>query len=192
MHTAPQSLLVRSRSWVRHLGFIFNLFSQTLAWTIHLQYNANIAHIIDFGLSKEFRDPTTHAYIPLKKGLGLIGTTAFASINSHLGLELGRQDDLESLAYVLFYFLWGFFPWQGLKLKGQEILKSKQGITTHALFHGLPPKLRTFFKHCCSLSFKDKPNYDHFCDIFNSLLAKEEFQGDVEFNWDLADAKILG
>ena len=62
----------------------------------------------------------------------------------------------------------------------------------HALFHGLPPELCAFFEHCRSLSFEDKPDYDHFCNLFDSLLAKEGFSGDVEFNWDLADAKILG
>ena len=72
--------------------------------------HASTVYLIDFGLSKEFRDPDTHLHIPLNKDVGLIGTTAFASINSHLGLELGRQDDLESLAYVLFYFIWGFLP----------------------------------------------------------------------------------
>jgi len=65
-----------------------------------------------------------HLYIPLNKGLGLIGTTTFASINAHLGLELGRQDDLESLAYILFYFLWGFLPWQGVA-EEQNILEGK-------------------------------------------------------------------
>jgi len=153
--------------------------------------HANTVHVIDFGLSKEFRDPNTHAHVLFKKGLGLVGTAAFASINSHLGLELGRRDDLESLAYILFYFLWGFLPWQGLK-KGEGILKSKQEITTHALFHGLPPELHAFFEHSRLLSFEDKPDYDHFCNLFDSLLAKEGFPGDVEFDWDLADAKIPG
>jgi len=51
---------------------------------------ANIVYLIDFGLSKEYRDPNTHAHIPFNTGLGLVGSTTFASINSHLGLELGR------------------------------------------------------------------------------------------------------
>jgi len=154
--------------------------------------HANIVHLIDFGLSKEFRDPNTHVHIPFNKGLGLIGTAAFASINSHLGLELGRRDDLESLAYMLFYFLWGFLPWQGLGLKGDDIVESKRGITTLPLFQGLPLELRMFYDHCRSLSFKSKPNYDHCFQLFDSLLAKEGFQGNVEFDWDLADANIPG
>ena len=154
--------------------------------------HAKIVHFIDFGLSKEFRDPNTYLHIPFKKGLGLIGTAAFASINSHLGLELGRRDDLESLAYVLFYFLWGSLPWQGLGPKGKDILKSKQGIATLDLFHELPPEFRTFFEHCRSLSFDGKPNYDHLYHLFDNLLAKEGLRNEVTFDWDGAEAKTPG
>jgi serine/threonine protein kinase len=87
--------------------------------------HANVVHLIDFGLSKEYRDPDTHLHMPFNKGLGFTGTATFASINSHLGLELGRRDDLESLTYILFYFLWGFLLWQGLGIEGQDILESK-------------------------------------------------------------------
>ena len=87
--------------------------------------HASIVYLIDFGLSKEYRDPNTHQHIPFNNGLGFIGTAAFVSINSHLGSELGRRDDLESLAYVLFYFLWGFLPWQGSRPEEQEFLESK-------------------------------------------------------------------
>ena len=44
---------------------------------------ANLVHLIDFGLSKEFRNPKTHAHIPYKQGLGLTGTATFASINPY-------------------------------------------------------------------------------------------------------------
>jgi serine/threonine protein kinase len=152
--------------------------------------HANVVYVIDFGLSKEYRCPNTYAHIPFKKGLGFTGTLAFASINSHLGLELGRRDDLESLAYMLFYFLWGFLPWQGLGLKEDDIVESKRGIATLPLFQRLPLELRMFFDHCRSLSFEDEPDYDHFFNLFDSLLVKEGFEGNVEFDWDLADANI--
>ena len=152
--------------------------------------HASIVYLIDFGLSKEYRDPNTHQHVPFKNGLGFIGTAAFASINSHLGLELGRRDDLESLGYVLFYFLWGFLPWQGLRSEGQEILESKRGIATLDLYRELPPEFRMFFEHCRSLPFDGKPNYDHFCHLFDNLLVEEGPQGDVTFDWDVADTKI--
>ena len=151
--------------------------------------HTNIVHLIDFGLSKQFRDPNTHVHIPFKKGLSFTGTTTFTSINSHLSFELERRDDLESLTYILFYFIWGFLPWQGLSVEGQNILESKQGITTLALFHGLLLELHMLFEHSRSLSFEEKPNYDHFCHLFDELLVNEGFQGDVEFDWDHANTK---
>ena len=152
---------------------------------------ANIVHLIDFGLSKEYRDPNTHVHIPFNTGLGFIGTATFASINSHLGLELGRRDDLESLAYMLFYFIWGFLPWQGLGL-GDDVVESKRGVTTHPSFQGLPMELRMFFEHCRSLPFDGRPNYEHFNRLFDSFLVKEGPQSDVEFDWDVAGAKNRG
>ena len=88
--------------------------------------HAAVVYLIDFGLSKEYRDPSTYEHISCKTNLGLTGMATFASINSHLGLELGRRDDLESLAYVLIYFLRGSLPWQGLPSRSKDILKRKQ------------------------------------------------------------------
>jgi hypothetical protein len=48
-----------------------------------------MVYLIDFGLSKEYRDPSTYEHIPCKTNLGLTRMATFASINSHLGLELG-------------------------------------------------------------------------------------------------------
>jgi serine/threonine protein kinase len=107
--------------------------------------HANVSHIIDFGLSKEFRDPRTRLHIPRGNTLGLTGTATFASIHSHLGLELGRRDDLESLAYILVYFLCGSLPWQGLDSEGSDLVaESKQQTSTHDLCYGLPLELHTF------------------------------------------------
>jgi serine/threonine protein kinase len=145
-------------------------------------------HLIDFGLSKEYRDSRTHAHIPYKKDLGFAGTAVFASINSHLGLELGRRDDLESLAYILLYFLWGFLPWQGLEK--EDMLESKRTISTYNLFHELPTEFHAFLDHCRSLSFDGKPNYDYFLTLFNNLLSREVFQNDMTFDWDAAGGKI--
>jgi len=46
-----------------------------------------MVYIIDFGLSKRFRNPKTGDHIPFKEGKGLTGTVRYASLNATRGFE---------------------------------------------------------------------------------------------------------
>lgn len=152
---------------------------------------ASVVYLIDFGLSKEFRDPNTHEHIPFSDSLGFAGTAMFASIHSHHGQELGRQDDLESLAYVLIYFLCGSLLWQGLSCldgSGNHIVaEKKEEMSSHELCHGLPVEFSSFLDYSHLLSFDAKPNYQYFFNLFDNLLLQQSLDGphpNLVFDWD--------
>ena len=93
--------------------------------------HCNQLYIIDLGLVKKFRDSRTRQHIPYRDDKSLTGTARYASINAHIGIELSRRDDMESVGYVLLYFIRKSLPWQGLragtkKQKYERISEKKQ------------------------------------------------------------------
>lgn len=139
---------------------------------------ANQVNIIDFGLAKKYRDPKTHIHIPYRENKNLTGTARYASINTHLGIEQSRRDDIESLGYVLLYFLRGSLPWQGLKAatkkqKYEKISEKKMATPIEVLCKGFPIDFTTYFNYCRSLRFDDKPDYSYLRKLFRDLFGRE-------------------
>ncbi|KAL6840528.1 hypothetical protein ACP4OV_030338 [Aristida adscensionis] len=151
---------------------------------------ANQVYIIDFGLAKKYRDTSTHQHIPYRENKNLTGTARYASVNTHLGIEQSRRDDLESLGYVLMYFLRGSLPWQGLKAgtkkqKYEKISEKKVATSIEALCRGYPTEFASYFHYCRSLRFDDKPDYSYLKRLFRDLFIREGFQFDYVFDWTI-------
>ncbi|KAK4780990.1 hypothetical protein SAY87_017096 [Trapa incisa] len=151
---------------------------------------ASQVYIIDFGLAKKYRDTSTHQHIPYRENKNLTGTARYASMNTHLGIEQSRRDDLESLGFVLMYFLRGSLPWQGLKAgtkkqKYEKISEKKVATSIEALCRGYPSEFASYFHYCRSLRFDDKPDYAYLKRIFRDLFIREGFQFDYVFDWTI-------
>jgi casein kinase 1 len=162
---------------------------------IGLKNKANSVFIIDFGLAKRYTDPKTKAHIPYREGKSLTGTARYTSINTHLGIEQARRDDLEGLAYVLIYLLKGSLPWQGLsadskQAKYQQILEVKTESIQGSLFEGLPCEFHSFLQYSRSLKFDERPDYTYCKKIFSDLMEKSGFNYDFEFDWVHRDEEV--
>jgi casein kinase 1 len=134
---------------------------------------ASKIYVIDFGLAKRYiqRDGK---HIPYKENKNLTGTARYASINTHIGIEQGRRDDLESLGYVLMYFLRGNLPWQNLKAnnkkeKYERIMEKKLGTSIESLCKGFPTEFTKYLAYCRNLRFDEKPDYSHCKSLFKDL-----------------------
>jgi casein kinase I homolog HRR25 len=146
------------------------------------------AYVINFGLAKEYRDPKTHFHIPYRESKDFTGTSQYASINTHLGVERSRRDDMESLGYVMLHFCRGSLPWQGLKAatgkqKYDLIMEKKMTTPIEVLCRGLPTEFAIYLKSIRSLRFDDKPDYSYLRKIFRDLFIRESLKYDYVFDW---------
>ncbi|XP_071796957.1 casein kinase I-like isoform X2 [Asterias amurensis] len=150
----------------------------------------NLVYIIDFGLAKKYRDIHTHQHIPYRENKNLTGTARYASINTHLGIEQSRRDDLESLGYMLMYFNLGSLPWQGLKAatkrqKYEKISEKKMSTAIETLCASFPSEFATYLNYTRSLRFDEKPDYSFLRQLFRNLFHRQGFTYDYIFDWNL-------
>ena len=153
--------------------------------------NENNAHLylLDFGLAKKYRSSRTLIQYPLIKKKKLTGTARYASIHALEEMEQSRRDDLESVGYVLMYFLRGGLPWQGLKIRSKEdrykkILAKKKETTPEELCKGFPDEFRQFVSYTRNLEYTQQPDYNMLKRMLFELVTKKmEDVFDFIYDW---------
>jgi casein kinase I family protein HRR25 len=166
---------------------------------------AHLVNVIDFGLAKKFRDARTNLHIPFSQdGKHGVGTSLFAAIYTHQGIgafilfysssftnidstECSRRDDLESLSYMLIYFLRGTLPWKKIKASTTsqtwDLIRDKKIETEPFLTAGLPSEFDVLFKYARALEFDDLPDYSGLRAMFRALAERNGIEYDGEFDW---------
>ena len=147
-----------------------------------------IIYIIDFGLSKKFRSERTGRHIQFSITKKMTGTARYASTNSLRGVEISRRDDLESLSYMILYFLMKKLPWQGVRANTQQnrykkIYYMKKKLLENESFKKLPIEIQNFHISIKKLNFKEDPNYIKLKGFFKDLLKANNFTEDENFSW---------
>ena len=168
-------------------------------------YKANVLHLIDFGLCKLYRDPSTYEHIPMVTKKNLTGTARYAStdlswsieqeksflsagIYAHQGCEQSRRDDLQSLMYIFVYLSKGELPWMGIKCSDKQkkyelIAVKKLNIPSKDLFAQLPKESLILYEYIHSLKFDEKPDYIYIRSQIRSMFLQYQYQYDYIYDW---------
>ena len=158
----------------------------------------NVIYLIDFGLSKKYKSSTTGKHIRFGFTGKLTGTVRFASANALRGGEQSRRDDLESIGYMIIFFMRGKLPWQGVTgIKKMErylkIYKMKKNVTPEDLCKSLPKQMTEYMRYVKQLEFEQDPDYKYLRNLFDSILKRIHDSNDLLiFSWiKLADIPNL-
>ncbi|KAI9159197.1 Palmitoylated plasma membrane-bound casein kinase [Blastocladiella emersonii ATCC 22665] len=150
--------------------------------------NQSTVFMVDFGMAKHYRDPKTKQHIPYRERKSLSGTARYMSINTHLGREQSRRDDLEALGHVFFYFLRGSLPWQGLKAqtnkqKYEKIGEKKQMTPVSELAERCPAEFADYLTYARRLGFEEEPDYRYLIGLMDKCLDRHGLVDDGAYDW---------
>lgn len=138
-------------------------------------------YLIDFGLARRFKSADGKLREP-RSSTGFRGTARYASLQAHLGKELGQRDDLWSWFYILYEFQTGALPWRREKDK-QRISDMKRMWSVADWPDEIPPVFEEIFGYLQELkSVESMPNFMHLNILVDKLIDSSD--GKMTFDWD--------
>lgn len=161
--------------------------------------NTKSFYIIDFGLSKQMKqeeckrndEDDEDANKKDKKQHSFKGTLLFASLNSHQGNMLSFKDDLESLVYMILYFLNGTLPWEqhlANKMEWRDLMKKikeeKQSFNLTQLEKKIPKEIEDLLVYVKGLQNNEIPDYDLIRKKLKTFYRKNFGCSKLNFEWE--------
>ena len=124
----------------------------------------SVVKLIDFGLSKSFREPSG-AHTRRQSGRGIVGTLRYCGCDAHMGYGACRRSDLQSLAFTLRYLCDGTLPWIGVGGGKGRREEAKRRKAVWRLKRGMAwddcaASTRELWRHSCALSWDERPDYE--------------------------------
>ena len=111
----------------------------------------------------------------------------FRSINTYFfDIVASRRDDLESIGYILIYFLQGNLPWLRVNLPWLgigEIEMMKLDTPVDVLCQGHPIEFSMYINYCRGLRFDEDPDYAFLRRMFKELFDNQGFKRDFIYDW---------
>ncbi|KAA6364533.1 MAG: putative protein serine/threonine kinase [Streblomastix strix] len=140
-------------------------------------------YLIDFGLCKQLNKKDGLIIKPTVPG-SFRGTMRYASPNAHKHIEMGRQDDLISLLYMMIELFGGKLPWTSQTTDEDEISLLKEQSTPDVLLNKMPTVFHEFYHHIFTLDYEDEPDYDMLVDLFQEAAKDQKLDLDSPFEWE--------
>ena len=186
--------MIRRIEYIHHRSYLHRDIKPD-NFLLGLGSKANTVYVIDFGLSKRYKDSRSNAHIAYRDGKSLTGTARYASLNTSLGIEQSRRDDIECLLNVFVYLLKGSLPWQGLpgntkNEKYRNIMEKKMNTSPEILCSGQPAEFITFLNYTRALRFEDRPDYNYLRRILNEVYIRSGFEANLDIQASLKPQKL--
>jgi len=153
-------------------------------------------YIIDFGMAKKLPSPDAiHQPNKKIKNSFIFGTFVYTSINGLRGMAQDKQDDLESLGYMMVYMTHGTLPWSSssdVKLGHSTILQAKESISLEKLCNGKNTFLYHYFDYVKSLKKNETANHDYLINLIHVAWTKHMVETSHSFKTDLLNKGDYG